>query len=117
MFRASQANDNLQHQLNILAKQAKSAEESLKKSSIAASSDNPPADAAAQVQLYTNRLANLQETIGQSLQAQATDAGSVVTPATAPPAPTGSDPLFLAPGCGVPRLARRRRPGRLARAE
>ena len=97
VFRASQANDNLQHQLNILAKQAKSAEESLKKSSIAASSDNPPADAAAQVQLYTNRLANLQETIGE-LQAQATDAGSVVTPATAPPAPTGLDPLFLVLG-------------------
>jgi Mrp family chromosome partitioning ATPase len=94
VFRASQANDNLQHQLNILAKQAKSAEDSLKKSSVAASSAKPPADAAAQVQLFTNRLANLQETIGQ-LQAQATDAGSVVTPATAPPAPTGISPLLL----------------------
>ena len=64
-FRAAQAKDNLDHQLEILRKQATTTADNLKKVAADAASSKPSADAAAQVQVYTNRLANLQDSIGQ----------------------------------------------------
>ena len=93
-FRAEQAKDNLDHQLEILGKQARTTAENLKKVAADAASSKPSADAAAQVQVYTNRLANLQDSIGQ-LESTNTDAGSIVTPAGLPEGRGGISPLFF----------------------
>ncbi len=93
-YRSSQANSTQNRQLDSLQTQLKAAAEGLKKATTAAASSKPPADAAAQVQLYTNRLATLQDSIG-NLQVSDTDSGTVVTPASLPKKPAGLSPLLL----------------------
>jgi capsular polysaccharide biosynthesis protein len=93
-FRKQLATDTVKHQLEILGQQAKTVSDNLTKVSANAASTKPAPDAAAQVQLYTNRLANLQDSIG-NLEAITTDPGSVVTPAAAPASPSGLSPAIL----------------------
>lgn len=93
-FRKQLATDTVKHQLEILGQQAKTVSDNLTKVSANAASSKPAPDAAAQVQLYTNRLANLQDSIG-NLEAMTTDPGSVVTPAVAPVSPSGLSPAIL----------------------
>ncbi len=93
-YRAGQASSIRGRQLKILRTQATTATKSLRRASARAARTNAPPEAAAQVQLYTGRVASLQDSIG-SLQATPTDAGSIVTPATAPDGPDGLGPAVL----------------------
>ncbi len=88
-YRADQATSTRGDQLDSLRQQAGQARQGLRKASAAASTQS-----AAQVQLYTNRLASLQENIG-TLEAEPTDAGGIVTPADLPTAASGLDPALL----------------------
>jgi Mrp family chromosome partitioning ATPase len=89
--RKAVSDDSVKRQLQLLKEQATSVTTNLSKVSADAASANPSPDSAALVQLYTNRLTNLQDLIGQ-LETTDTNPGSVVTPATTPAggAPLGS---------------------------
>lgn len=91
VYRENQATDTTKAQLAQLEKQADSATSGLTKASKAAAVDDPPADVVAQVQLFANRLATLQDQIG-SLEAEPVAPGALVTPATAASARDGLDP-------------------------
>jgi succinoglycan biosynthesis transport protein ExoP len=81
--RKAVSDDTVKRQLQLLKDQANVVTSNLKKVSTNAASTNPSPDSAALVQLYTNRLTNLQDLIGQ-LETTDTNPGSVVTPATTP---------------------------------
>ncbi|CCH79225.1 putative Lipopolysaccharide biosynthesis protein [Nostocoides japonicum T1-X7] len=87
-YRAAQSKTNQANQLANLNDQLKSARSSLAKAAQSASKSDASADASAQVQIYTSRVAALQDSIGQ-IQATQVDAGSVVKPATLPSSPDG----------------------------
>lgn len=93
-YRTAQAESTQKQQIDSLEKQAKVADENLKRAAKIAAQKNPPPDAASQVQLYASRLAALQASIGQ-LQVTDTDAGTVVTPAKLPTSPAGLSPILL----------------------
>ncbi|MBM6402081.1 hypothetical protein [Phycicoccus sonneratiae] len=80
-YRRNQAQSNVTGQLDLLKQQSDSASAGLKKAAASAGGSDPSAEAVAQVQLYTNRLATLQDQIG-SLEATPIAPGGVVTPAT-----------------------------------
>lgn len=95
-YRATQAGSTQSNQLDSLKVQAKAVGDNLKKATDAAASDKAPADASAQVQVYANRLATLQDSIGQ-LQSPNINSGTVISPAGLPKAPVGINPwLFIA---------------------
>lgn len=87
-YRKAQAQASQSHQLSVLNKQLKSAQASLTAAAKSAKDKHPSADAAAEVQVYTNRVASIQESIGE-LQSTAILVGSVVAPASLPTSPTG----------------------------
>lgn len=93
-YRADQATATRGRQLDILNKQATTASESLQVASRESAKVDPPPEAAAQVQLYTSRLASLQDSISV-LQATQTDAGAVVTPADRPSGQAGLSAFVL----------------------
>ena len=81
-------------QLDLLKTQATGVSANLKEVSRDAASARPAPDSAALVQLYTNRLSNLQDLIGQ-LEATDTNPGSIVTPATTPARSGGLSPVLV----------------------
>jgi len=87
-YRKAQAQASQSHQLSVLSKQLKSAQSSLTAAARSAKDKHPSADAAAEVQVNTNRVASIQESIGE-LQSAAILVGSVVAPASLPTSPTG----------------------------
>lgn len=93
-YRSDKAKANVKFTLDSLEKQAKTAQDNLKRASTTASGPKPPPDAASQVQLYASRLAGLQASIGE-LQTTNTQSGSVVTPARVPDSRTGVSPALL----------------------
>lgn len=86
--------DTIKRQLQLLKEQASVVNSNLRKVSGDAASANPSPDSAALVQLYTNRLTNLQDLIGQ-LETTDTNPGSVVTPATTPSGRGGLDAALV----------------------
>jgi succinoglycan biosynthesis transport protein ExoP len=122
-YRGAQATASQKFQLDSLKTQITSAQAGLKKASDSAASSSPPPDAGAQVQLYANRLASLQDSVGQ-LQVTDTNPGEVVTPAPLPTAAAGLSPVLLIVGgafiglaCGIAlAIWRERRFGRVQNA-
>ena len=94
-YRSDQARSTVQGQLDQLKRQSDTASAGLAKAAKVASAASPSAEAVAQVQLYTNRLATLQDQIG-TLEATPVAPGSVITPATVPRSRDGISPLLLA---------------------
>lgn len=94
-YRGEQSKGNVTGQLDLLKKQSETATTGLAKAAKAASGAVPPADALAQVQLYTNRLATLQDEIG-SLEVSAVAPGTVITPASLPSGRDGIPPALIA---------------------
>lgn len=82
-YRHAQAKQTLDRQVSRLDVQRDQAQNGLTAAAEDLNKDNPPPGAAAQVQLYANRLATLQDLIGQ-IQATDTDPGSVFAPPTTP---------------------------------
>jgi polysaccharide biosynthesis transport protein len=93
-FREALAKDTLGRQRDIIKKQEKKVKDSFDKVAEDAAADSPAPDSAALVQLYSNRLASLQESIG-TIEATDTNAGSIVTPANVPDASGGLSPVLL----------------------
>lgn len=97
-FRQAQAKAAIEQRLKTLEGQITTAEAALKKASDAADTETPSPDAVAKVQLYTNRLAGLQDQAA-TLSAEDTSPGFVVTPAPLGERPTGITPVqYLALG-------------------
>lgn len=92
--RKAVSDDTIKRQLQLLKEQASVVNQNLKKVSANAASTSPSPDSAALVQLYTNRLTNLQDLIGQ-LETTDTNPGSVVTPATTPAGRGGLDAILV----------------------
>lgn len=81
-YRKAQGQATTQRQLGSLQQQSTAAEQQLSRATKQSTSNNPPAGASIRVQLYTSRLAGINESIGQ-IDAQDLSPGSVVIPATA----------------------------------
>ncbi|GAA5021861.1 hypothetical protein GCM10023258_11620 [Terrabacter aeriphilus] len=86
-FRAAQSKKLVDAQVADLTAQEKAASDGLKKATTDADSLNPPADAVARLQLFSNRVATLQDAL-TSIKTTDSGPGLLVAPATAP---TSSD--------------------------
>lgn len=93
--REDQAKASVSGELDLLEKQAEDATAGLAKAAKGATGAVPPADAVAQVQLYTNRLATIQDQIG-SLQVSAVKPGALISPASLPLSADGFPPVVVA---------------------
>ncbi|GIL37157.1 hypothetical protein PDTK01_32320 [Phycicoccus sp. DTK01] len=93
-YRRNQAESNVTGQLDLLKQQSDTASAGLKKAAASAGGTDPSAEAVAQVQLYTNRLATLQDQIG-TLEATPVAPGTVVTPASLATAKDGLPVVLL----------------------
>ena len=82
-YRTDQSKALIDQQVKDLAVQEKAASDGLKKATTDAAAPQPSADAVARLQLYSNRVATLQDSI-TTLQSSSTDPGVVVAPATLP---------------------------------
>lgn len=96
--RTAQSKTLIDQQVKDLDVQEKVASDALKKATTDASVPQPSADAVARLQLYSNRLATLQDSI-TTLRSSPTDPGNVIAPATLPSAASGLPSwLFLVVG-------------------
>lgn len=102
--RQAQSKASLDQQLAALNTQEKTAADNLKQATADASVASPGPDAVARVQLYTNRVSSLQDSIGQ-ISATDTDPGALVTPATVPTSSAGLNPLLYIIVAGLLGLA------------
>lgn len=93
-YRRSQASAFQSVQIQNLTKSTNAALAQLKTATAAAAKVDPPADAAANVQLYTSIVASLEQTISQA-QSTSLAPGSVVAEAALPTSPTGFNPAII----------------------
>lgn len=84
-YRAAQSKQILDAQTTDLTAQIKAASDGLKQATTDAGGVSPPADAVARLQLYSNRLATVQDAL-TTLKSASNDPGMTVTPASAPTA-------------------------------
>lgn len=95
--RSQRSEDDVNAQLEALKKQEATAAAGLKQASADAVSSKSP-EASGMVQLYTNRLAAIQEKVG-TLEATPTSPGSIISPATRPTSSDGIPaPLLILAG-------------------
>lgn len=119
-YRTDQSKALIDQQVKDLEAQEKAASDGLKKATTDAAAPQPSADAVARLQLYSNRVATLQDSI-TTLQSTSTDPGVVVAPATLPSDASGLPSwIFLVVGAllglglgGVLALWRERSDGRI----
>ncbi len=94
-YRRSRTEDDVNGQLEVLAGQQENASAGLKQASIDATGSES-LEASGMVQLYTNRLAAIQEKMG-TLEATPRSPGSVTSPASRPTSSDGIPALLLIP--------------------
>lgn len=102
-YRKAQAQASQSFQLGVLKQQLESAQSGLTVAAESAKGAHGSTEAAAQVQVYTNRVASIQDSIGQ-LQSMPIRVGSVIAPATLPKSPSGLPGwavVILAVLCGL----------------